>query len=86
MSRYRDTRCRTEQGWGSRSGQDTSAASGGRGRAEQPEDPRGGGAGQQPGVPQLTWLSRPQREALVRVQAQRLAELLDVAGCILGQD
>lgn len=88
MSRYWDTRCRTEQGWGSRSGQDTSAGSGGRGRPGSRRTPggRGGDQGQQPGVPRLTWLSGPQREALVRVQAQRLAELLDVAGRVPGQN
>lgn len=39
-----------------------------------------------PRGPALTWLLRQQGEGLVWVQAQHLAELLGVAGRVLGQD
>lgn len=45
MSRYRATRCHTEQGWGSRLGQGTSAGTGGLG--ERGRGPAGSGAGGQ---------------------------------------
>lgn len=73
MSRYRVTRCHTEQGWGSPGGEDTPAT----GVEVSWLGPQWG-HGWVDGSTQLTWLARLQCKPLIRVQAQHLTELLDI--------